>query len=149
MFTHTDDTAHAAERRLVAKAYSLSSLLELEKFVDLMTETFSKALESVDIVDMSFWMQAYALDVVGELAFGKAFGFVESGQDVQGQLAKTKEWLKKRFTVSMVPWFFPIFRSPIFGMFSSTGKEEKENEKLRNQVRHHASGLMCSSRQTR
>jgi cytochrome P450 len=138
MFTHTDEAAHAAERRLVANAYSLTSLLELEKFVDLMTEEFSTALErfanAQTPVDMSFWMQAYAFDVVGELAFGKAFGYVTSGQDVQGQLANTKEWLRKRFALSMVPWFLPIFRSPIFSMFSSTSKEEKENEVQRNNV---------------
>jgi len=79
-------------------------------------------------------MQAYAFDVVGELAFGKAFGYLTGGQDIGGQMANNRDWLRKRFALAMVPWLYPVFMSPIFAMFSTAGREEQENEKRRNTV---------------
>ena len=118
----------------------MSSLLELERFVDAMIEEFSTSLHrSADnrkSVNMAFWMQAYAFDVVGELAFGKAFGYLASGQDIRGQMANSRSWLRKRFALAMVPWLFPVFMSPIFALFSSSGRQEQENEKHRNSVTH-------------
>ena len=32
-------------------------------------------------IDMADWLQFFTFDVVGELAFGKNFGLLESGQD--------------------------------------------------------------------
>ena len=138
MFTYTDEIAHAAERRLVANAYSLTSLLQLETFVDQTILQFSRRLEDFSNsrtgIDMVFWLHAFAFDVVGELGFGKSFGFLASGSDVNAQMAYSKEWLRKRFAISMTPWFFPIFRSPLFAILSPAGQREKENETLRNEV---------------
>jgi hypothetical protein len=138
LFTYIDEKDHAAERRLVANAYSLSSLLQLEAFVNQLIVQFCARLgefsDSKSSIDMVFWLHAFAFDVVGELGFGKPFGFLASGSDVNGQMARSDEWLRQRFAVSMVPWFFPIFRSPIFNLLSPTGREEEENEKLRNEV---------------
>lgn len=85
-------------------------------------------------VNMAFWMQAYAFDVVGELAFGRAFGFLTSGQDVGGQMANLKAWLRKRFACGMVPWFFPIFMSPLVAVFSSSSSADQEDQKARLKV---------------
>jgi len=35
-------------------------------------------------VDLGMWLQFYTFDVVGELTFGKKFGFLEEGRDVDG-----------------------------------------------------------------
>src|SRR5208282_3772518 len=88
LFTHTVESEHAAHRRIVANAYTLTALLELERFVDSCIDQLSTQLSTLagTTVDMSFWLQAYAFDVVGELAFGNAFGYLASGQDVGGQI---------------------------------------------------------------
>ena len=86
-------------------------------------------------VNMAFWLQAYAFDVVGELAFGRAFGYLSSGQDVGGQMANLREWLRNRFAVGMIPWFFPIFMSPVAAIFSSTSKQEQEDTRKRMAVK--------------
>jgi len=138
LFSHTDEVAHAAERRLVANAYSLTALLEMEPYVDTAIEEMCQRLGQFSNkpveVNMAFWMQAYAFDVVGELAFGRSFGYLASGQDVGGQMANLRGWLHKRFSVGMIPWFFPIFMSPLVGFFSSTSKEEQVKEKERRKV---------------
>jgi hypothetical protein len=131
--------AHAAERRLVANAYSMSSLLEMEPYVDSAIEEMSIRLSGFvntpTEVNMAFWMQAYAFDVVGELAFGKSFGYLSSGQDVGGQMANLRGWLRKRFAVGMIPWFFPLFMSPVAAIFSSASKQEQEDLKSRMAVK--------------
>jgi hypothetical protein len=113
----------------------MSSLLEMEPYVDSAIEEMSTRLggfaNSPTEVNMAFWMQAYAFDVVGELAFGRAFGYLASGQDIGGQMANLRGWLKKRFAVGMIPWFFPIFMSPVAAFFSSASKEEQEDQKKR------------------
>jgi hypothetical protein len=138
LFSHTDEAAHAPERRLVANAYSLTALLEMEPYVDGAIEEMCSRLGDFanrnTEVNMAFWMQAYAFDVVGELAFGRSFGYLASGQDVGGQMANLRGWLYKRFAVGMIPWFFPIFMSPLAGFFSSASKEEQEGQKERRKV---------------
>ena len=95
----------------------MSSLLEMEPYVDAMIELMSSRLTGFAnrqvSVNMAFWMQAYAFDVVGELAFGGAFGYLASGQDIGGQMVNLRGWLKKRFVVGMIPWFF-LFLSPCY-----------------------------------
>jgi Cytochrome P450 len=110
----------------------------MEPYVDSVIEAMSSrlaAFSNISLpVNMAFWMQAYAFDVVGELAFGQSFGFVSSGQDVSGQMANLRRWLKSRFTVGMIPWFFPVLMSPIAAFFSSASKQEQVDQKKRNQV---------------
>jgi len=116
----------------------MSSLLEMEPYVDGAIEQMCTRLggfaDKSIAVNMAFWMQAYAFDVVGELAFGRAFGFLTSGQDIGGQMANLKGWLKKRFACGMIPWFFPIFMSPVAALLSSSSSMEQENQKKRQQV---------------
>lgn len=117
----------------------MSSLLEMEPYVDGAIEEMSTRLSSFvntpTEVNMAFWMQAYAFDVVGELAFGKSFGYLSSGQDVGGQMANLRGWLRKRFAVGMIPWFFPLFMSPVAAIFSSASKQEQEDLKSRMAVK--------------
>jgi hypothetical protein len=116
----------------------LTALLDLEPFVDSaiveMTARLDGFANTPTEVNMAFWMQAYAFDVVGELAFGRAFGYLASGQDVGGQMANLRGWLHKRFTVGMIPWFLPIFMSPLAGFFSAASKTEQEDQKKRMAV---------------
>jgi cytochrome P450 len=138
LFNNTNEVEHAQQRRLVANAYAMSSLLEMEPYVDSAIEEMSTRLDGFTKapvpVNMAFWMQAYAFDVVGELAFGRAFGYLSSGQDVGGQMANLRGWLRSRFSVGMVPWLFPLFMSPLGGMFSAASKQEQEDLKKRNAV---------------
>lgn len=111
----------------------------MEPYVDGAIEEMSTRLSSFvntpTEVNMAFWMQAYAFDVVGELAFGKSFGYLSSGQDVGGQMANLRGWLRKRFAVGMIPWFFPLFMSPVAAIFSSASKQEQEDLKSRMAVK--------------
>lgn len=71
----------------MAAAYTMSSLVQFEPFVDSATEEFLRQLEDRfehDICNFGKWLQFYAFDVIGELAFSQRLGFIEEGQDIGG-----------------------------------------------------------------
>lgn len=70
IFTETDPHLHAIARRKIAGAYSMTSLVQLEPFVDECTAILKTRLEefakSGTTIDISHWMQCYAFDVIGK-----------------------------------------------------------------------------------
>ena len=79
---------HRELRKRVSKAYSMSYILEMEHFVDKLVAQFKNQMiaHEGEIIDMADWAQYFAFDVVGELAFGRAFGFLQHGRDFNGLL---------------------------------------------------------------
>jgi hypothetical protein len=60
MFSYIDEKDHAAERRLVATAYSLTSLLQLEPFVNqLIVQFLARLAEFSDSKTPSTWCSGY------------------------------------------------------------------------------------------
>jgi cytochrome P450 len=71
LFTDRNPTRHAATRRKVASAYSMSALAQLEPFVDecssILRTRFTEFANQRRTINMAHWMQCYAFDVVGEI----------------------------------------------------------------------------------
>jgi cytochrome P450 len=71
LFTDRNPTRHAANRRKVASAYSMTALAQLEPFVDecssILRTRFTEFAEQKRTINMAHWMQCYAFDVVGEI----------------------------------------------------------------------------------
>ncbi|KAL4971084.1 cytochrome P450 [Aspergillus stella-maris] len=91
-FTLRDVKKHAAVRRLFANNYTMSSMIHYEAYVDMCIRTFENSLEKrsdeKQKMDMGNWLQYYAFDVIGNITFGKSFGFVEKGEDINGMMAE-------------------------------------------------------------
>jgi cytochrome P450 len=85
IFSDTDPKSHADRRRAVSAAYSMTSLVGLERYVEPLIDTLvgklhakvkgsgrsrvqEGAARNVASVDMSKWMHYFAMDAVGELA---------------------------------------------------------------------------------
>ncbi len=88
----TDEAQHAAMKRPVAQAYSLSTLVEYEPFIDSTTAVLLSRLDELyagtnQVCDLGQWLQYYAFDVIGELTFSKRLGFLEQARDVEGIIA--------------------------------------------------------------
>lgn len=68
LFNTRDEKYHAKYKRPIASAYSMSTLVEFEPFVDTTTKLFIEKLdrfaESGAAVDIGVWLQMYAFDVV-------------------------------------------------------------------------------------
>ncbi|KAJ6163409.1 hypothetical protein N7497_003388 [Penicillium chrysogenum] len=97
LFSTTDENFHAAIKRPVSSAYSMSTLTEFEPFVDRTIHTlFGKLDEFVaeaKVCDIAAWLQYYAFDVIGELTFSKPLGFLEKGNDVDGIIVALEHML--------------------------------------------------------
>ncbi len=92
MFSTTDEQFHANLRRCVNSAFSMSSLVQYEPFVDRTTEVFldqtQRHFASENAVcDFAQWLQFYAFDVIGEMTYSKRHGFVDRVEDVDGMVS--------------------------------------------------------------
>ncbi|KAF3387658.1 Cytochrome P450 monooxygenase mpaDE [Penicillium rolfsii] len=91
LFSTRDEQFHRNQKRPVANAYSMTSLLEVEPAVDSCTEVLISRLQDFAAkgqpVDLGTWLHYYAFDVVGEFTFAKKFGFLEEGRDVDDMMS--------------------------------------------------------------
>ncbi|OQV05442.1 hypothetical protein CLAIMM_10183 [Cladophialophora immunda] len=107
LFTQRDEKIHAHKRRFVNNLYSLSSILESEQYIDACTATFMARLEafarSGETIDLGQWLQMYAFDVIGELFFGQAFGFMQNSHDYGGYINSLDILLPAVATACVLP----------------------------------------------
>ncbi|EXF78391.1 hypothetical protein CFIO01_11652 [Colletotrichum fioriniae PJ7] len=98
LFTDRDGARHAANRRLVANLYSVTSLRAMEPDVEDCLRVFVKQLEDLsqtqNPIDLQFWMQCYAFDVVSQITLGRRFGCLDTGSDRLGIFASQHVYLK-------------------------------------------------------
>lgn len=106
LFSTRSEAEHREQRKKVANAYSLDSLLRLEDAVDGCGKLFLRKMQDYadqgQPVDLGAWLQYYgmsleisirtwpdidvAFDVVGEFTFESRLGFLEKGTDVEGMM---------------------------------------------------------------
>jgi hypothetical protein len=89
LFSTTDESFHAQLRRCVNSAFSMTTLVQYEPFVDSTTELFLSQTDKLyaqtgKSCDFSKWLQFYAFDVIGEMTYSKRHGFVEEDKDIDG-----------------------------------------------------------------
>lgn len=87
-FAARDRALHAFLRRRVAAAYAMTTLLKnetaIQNLLDLLFRRLSAHAAAGTPIDMSEYTNAFAYDVVGELAYGAPLGHLETGTDVLG-----------------------------------------------------------------
>ncbi|KAM0581718.1 hypothetical protein ACHAP6_009055 [Verticillium nonalfalfae] len=100
-FAMLDEARHTALRTKVGPGYSGTILVEqaidrqLERFFRVIDEQYITTPSDHKPLDLSVITQFLALDIVGDMTFGKPFGFLDKGEDIY-------DWIK---------WnegFFPI-----------------------------------------
>lgn len=86
-FSVTNEKEHASRRRIINHVYKLSNVLKSEKYIDQCSQLLMQRLgdfaDNETMIDLGQWLQMYAFDVIGELYFGRMFGFLETGADHQ------------------------------------------------------------------
>ncbi|KAJ9480302.1 putative Cytochrome P450-DIT2 (putative) [Pseudozyma hubeiensis] len=97
IFSERDPHQHGKRRRAVASAYSMNSLVKLEEYVEDVSELLLKRLDELvethsvvegegektktKAIQLDPWFHFFAMDVVGELAFGQSFNLLHRGKD--------------------------------------------------------------------
>ncbi|PSN73007.1 cytochrome P450 [Corynespora cassiicola Philippines] len=86
LFSELDKKNHGFLRKRVSGAYSMSSILKYEVYIqgclDLLLERLHEHAIKGETLDMSDWTNAFAFDVVGELGFGSQLGMLKTETDV-------------------------------------------------------------------
>ena len=112
LFSSTDVAWHDNLRRAIQPAFNLSTLVQYEPFVNSTITTFIGQLDKRfadksgkdGVIDLPSWMHWYAFDVIGELTYGQAFGFLESASDLDNLLGRTREFLVYLQSYGQIPW---------------------------------------------
>jgi hypothetical protein len=63
-------------------------------------------------VDMAYWTQFAAFDIVMEMAFSSPFGFIHHGEDVNGIIASLHQLTKLAQVLGLIPIVMKIFLNP-------------------------------------
>ncbi|KAM0812517.1 putative Cytochrome P450 [Seiridium cardinale] len=88
LFSELDKSNHSFLRKRLTNAYSMTSIMQYEKFIQdclsLLLEKLEKYADAGETVNMSNWTNAFAFDVVGELGFGEQMGHLRTETDVDG-----------------------------------------------------------------
>lgn len=111
LFSTRDEDYHARFKRCVNSAFSMSTLVSFEGFVDETTQVFLRQTHKLfcesqygKTCDFARWLQFYAFDVIGHLSFSKRFGFIERFEDIDGIVAVIADILKYSGEIGQIPW---------------------------------------------
>ncbi|KAL5603879.1 hypothetical protein FOVSG1_006629 [Fusarium oxysporum f. sp. vasinfectum] len=118
VFAETDITLHAQARRGVANMYALSVLVHYEpaarECVALITQRFHELADKGTVINLHYWLQMYAFDVIAQITVGKRFGFLDVGNDHLG-IFKTLHAVQ---SYSSHAGIFPEVHRPFFKLQS-------------------------------
>ncbi|KAA8893336.1 cytochrome P450 [Sphaerosporella brunnea] len=108
LFSTRDPQYHRDQKKLVANAYSMSALIEMESAVDDCTKLFMSKMApyaaSGNPVDLGEWLQYYAFDIVGLFSFNKYLGFLDKGGDVDAMMEGIAGILNYAATIGQIPF---------------------------------------------
>ena len=102
LFSTIDKRYHDSVRRCISQAFSMTSLISYERFVDQSIEMFMSQLRErfadrasqEGVVDLSRWLHFYALDVITEITYGAPLGFLERGTDMNGLIKGVQSFIE-------------------------------------------------------
>ena len=109
LFTMLDNKAHSDLKRTLSSAFSGTSIVSLEPFVDPVIRNWVQQTEKIyvgpqKVCSIGWWMQLFAFDVVSNLTYSKTHGMVEKHEDVDGIV----DWLGEMFSYGAAIGQMPI-----------------------------------------
>ncbi|KFZ09072.1 hypothetical protein V502_08962 [Pseudogymnoascus sp. VKM F-4520 (FW-2644)] len=120
IFTETREPVHAQKKRIAAPPYSMNAMLHQSPYIeDLVNLMVSKldvyANQPEHVCNLGDWLHFLPFDVIGEVAFGHKYGFLDSGTDWCNviQFIDDVQWYNG--IVGQVPFLHPfLLNNPIF-----------------------------------
>ena len=121
IFTEIREEVHAQKKKVANVPYSMAAMRQLSPFIDDTIEVLSKKIGEYcprsgddhgkgydqrtgrQVLDLGAWLHYFAFDVLGEVAFGRAFGFLEAGVDVEGAIKTIDDSQRYNGLVGQVP----------------------------------------------
>lgn len=135
LFSELDKQKHAEEKKLVSKLYFPNAVLSLEphmdsaitqlcneletRFINPTTTTSSDQKEEPKVFDLGDWISLYAWDVLGSVTFSRPFGYLSSGTDFDGSIARAQDAMFYFAWVGCLPWLDYVFDKNPFPFISN------------------------------
>lgn len=112
LFPDRDMKRHAETRKRFQNLYSMTSLISYEPFVDECTDIFSQRLTEIAVsgkpINMGHWFQCYAFDVIACITYSRRFGFLDSGEDIDGTIKALDRTMSYSTLVGIYASLHPI-----------------------------------------
>lgn len=127
LFSTVSEPFHAALRRCVSSAFSMSTLIQYETFVDSTSRVFLSQTEKLfaqtnQTCDFAEWLQFYAFDVIGDITYSKRHGFLDDNRDVDGIIGYLSWLFSYVAPIGQIPVLDLIFqKNPIILLASRYG----------------------------
>jgi hypothetical protein len=84
------------------------------KFVSLLDRKYVSTETDFRPMDFALKIQYFTLDVVADLAFGQAFGYMEEDRDLYDFIKTTRAFFPLAVLMSNLPILVTILHSPLF-----------------------------------
>ncbi|KFY32922.1 hypothetical protein V495_08597 [Pseudogymnoascus sp. VKM F-4514 (FW-929)] len=138
----------------VAAGYTLSSIIKSEPQINDAIELLEKRLDELSKagqpVEFDRWFNYLAFDVIGEVTFSRAFGFLETSTDIDGSIANSRVltlyvalagfFLTLHNATLGNPWMGKLGLTPsqhIFDTVSRAVASRKKNTEARTDMMEH------------
>ena len=114
-FSTRDEEKHTALRTKLLPGYSGTNLIEkkiitqVERLVRLIDRKFLSTDTDFRPIEFASISHIFSMDVIGDITYGKAFGFLDNGEDIFGYLKWNEDFFPIMMTVSTLPWLTSIF----------------------------------------
>ncbi|KAJ6569118.1 cytochrome P450 [Mycena capillaripes] len=100
--------AHAAKRRLWTRAMAPAAIREYEPLIaKRATQLVSRLEDQRGAIDIISWFELFALDLMGDLAFGKGFDMLRDGKDTIALGSRIKGYAMAASLSGQLPWIVP------------------------------------------
>ncbi|KAJ7254709.1 cytochrome P450 [Mycena haematopus] len=111
--------AHAAKRRVWNRAMTSSCMREYDPLiVKRASQLVSRLRDQTSSVDIVHWLDLFAYDLMGDLAFGGGFEMLRDGRDVDGVGERIRGYTKASTLTGQVPWIVSTIH-----LFPQVGRE--------------------------
>lgn len=119
IFTEVREGVHARKKKVANGPYSMAAMQQLGPFIDDTIDVFAEKLRAFaggnGSVDLGDWLHYFAFDVLGEVAFGRRFGFLDEGRDVEGAIRIIDDSQRYNGIVGQIPELdYLLRRNPLW-----------------------------------
>ncbi|KAI1099575.1 cytochrome P450 [Jackrogersella minutella] len=142
IFTEIREDVHAMKKKVANVPYSMAAMRQLSPFIDDTIDYLASRLDQFcpdtaipgfqqagipgrnPVVNLGDWLHFFAFDVLGEVAFGRSFGFLAAGFDKEDAIKTIDQSQKYNGIVGQVPEFDHVLRrNPLWKLVPALSPE--------------------------
>ncbi|KAJ7766762.1 cytochrome P450, partial [Mycena metata] len=114
--------AHTAKRRVWNRAMTSAAMREYDQLLVKRTSQLLSCLrEQKGTLNLVDWFDLFALDLMGDLAFGGGFEMLRAGEDAEGVGTRIRSFMKASAVAGHIPWIISTLH-----LFPLVGRAIKE-----------------------